>query len=131
MRGSWTLSCSIGHASSTELTAQFSARANEVPSSLRRLEIQDPSHTANGTLVLGKLDAVRLGTEVLVKTLPCPPATVADVQKDYLVACFETAQARASRPLPNAEVTAKLTYLPVFDAHRAGVCGLRDFLLQA
>ena len=46
----------------------MSPRANEVPSSLRRLEIQDPSHTANGTLVLGKLDAVRLCAKVLVIT---------------------------------------------------------------
>ncbi len=47
------------------------------------------------------------------------------------MACFKTAQARAARPLPIAEVAAKLAYFPVFDAHRAGVCGLRGFLLQA
>ncbi len=47
------------------------------------------------------------------------------------MACFKAAQARAARPLPYAEVTAKLADFPVFDAHRAGVGGLRDFLLQA
>ena len=63
MRGSWTLSCSIRHASSTELRVgacrcrltfgrllQVSPRANEVPSSLRRLEIQNPSRLATGTV---------------------------------------------------------------------------------
>ncbi len=109
----------------------MSPRANEVPSSPRRLEIQDPSHMANGALVLGKLDAVRLWTGVVVQTVPSPPAAVADVQEDLLVACFEAAQARAARPLPYAEVAAKLADFPVFDAHRAGVGGLRDFLLQA
>ncbi len=47
------------------------------------------------------------------------------------MACFKAAQARAARPLPHAEVTAKLADFPVFDAHRAGVGGLRGFLLQA
>ena len=47
------------------------------------------------------------------------------------MACFKAAQARAARPLPHAEVTAKLADFPVFDAHRAGVDGLRGFLLQA
>ena len=110
---------------------QVSPRANEVPSSLRRLEIQDPSYMADGTLVFGKLDAVRLWTGVVVQTVPSSPAAVAYVQEDLLVACFKAAQARAARPLPYAEVTAKLADFPVFDAHRAGVGGLRGFLLQA
>ena len=109
----------------------MSPRANEVPSSLRRLEIQDPSRMADSTLILGKLDAVRLWTRVVVQTVPSPPAAVADVQEDLLVACFEAAQDRAARPLPYAEVAAKLADFPVFDAHRAGVGALRGSLLQA